>query len=308
MVLFNTWPGTPPLSNTCNTRADTRSLQYLYLFSNLKHEFKSILPNKILIFSSEKFVCKMISIICKKIIKKLLSDTYIYICYNAEIWHSDALLCNLESRGGLEYHRHIESKMAAKLVCALKLLLRFKTGYLILNKSLSHTQHEHYTGILKKLSHNDTSLYISYKNTFYIGVQLHTQEPLLIRKTVSNFKNLHSSKFAILKMASSNARYDNVDNVDNVSDTLSSSSEISEDEIDLSSCEDYCEEIGGWGNGEETVDCVVRVPYDPKVRRKTIQMAEKFQPVSSDLTLKERKEARSLRSVDLSDADIGDRP
>ncbi|KAG1714127.1 Midasin [Nymphon striatum] len=45
-------------------------------------------------------------------------------------------------------------------------------------------------------------------------------------------------------MASSNARYDNVDNVDNVSDTLSSSSEISEDEIDLSSCEDYCEEIG----------------------------------------------------------------
>ncbi|KAG1651094.1 hypothetical protein GQR58_027494 [Nymphon striatum] len=37
-------------------------------------------------------------------------------------------------------------------------------------------------------------------------------------------------------------------------------------------------------------------------------MAEKFQPVSSDLTLKERKEARSLRSVDLSDADIGDRP
>ncbi|KAG1697214.1 Ribonuclease P protein subunit p29 [Nymphon striatum] len=42
-------------------------------------------------------------------------------------------------------------------------------------------------------------------------------------------------------MASSNARYDNV------SDTLSSSSEISEDEIDLSSCEDYCEEIGGWG-------------------------------------------------------------
>ncbi|KAG1690272.1 Cyclic AMP receptor-like protein A [Nymphon striatum] len=48
-----------------------------------------------------------------------------------------------------------------------------------------------------------------------------------------------------VKMASSNARYDNVDNVDNVSDTLSSSSEISEDEIDLSSCEDYCEEIGG---------------------------------------------------------------
>ncbi|KAG1671516.1 hypothetical protein GQR58_016405 [Nymphon striatum] len=36
-------------------------------------------------------------------------------------------------------------------------------------------------------------------------------------------------------------------------------------------------------------------------------MAEKFQPVSSDLTLKERKEARSLRSVDLSDAEIGDR-
>ncbi|KAG1669849.1 DNA polymerase zeta catalytic subunit [Nymphon striatum] len=44
-----------------------------------------------------------------------------------------------------------------------------------------------------------------------------------------------------VKMVSSNARYDNVDNV---SDTLSSSSEISEDEIDLSSCEDYCEEIG----------------------------------------------------------------
>ncbi|KAG1708496.1 THAP domain-containing protein 1 [Nymphon striatum] len=57
-------------------------------------------------------------------------------------------------------------------------------------------------------------------------------------------------------------------------------------------------------------DCVVRVPYGPydtKVKRKTIQMAEKFQPVSSDLTLKERKKARSLRSVDLSDAEIGDR-
>ncbi|KAG1681710.1 hypothetical protein GQR58_011666 [Nymphon striatum] len=54
-------------------------------------------------------------------------------------------------------------------------------------------------------------------------------------------------------------------------------------------------------------DCVVRVPYDTKVKRKTIQMAEKFQPVSSDLTLKERKEARSLRSVDLSDAEIGNR-
>ncbi|KAG1686923.1 hypothetical protein GQR58_008490 [Nymphon striatum] len=36
-------------------------------------------------------------------------------------------------------------------------------------------------------------------------------------------------------------------------------------------------------------------------------MAEKFQPVSSDLTLKERKEARSLRSVDLSDDEIGNR-
>ncbi|KAG1661431.1 hypothetical protein GQR58_021447 [Nymphon striatum] len=44
-------------------------------------------------------------------------------------------------------------------------------------------------------------------------------------------------------------------------------------------------------------DCVVRVPYDTKVKRKTIQMAEKFQPGSSDLTLKERKEARSLRSA-----------
>ncbi|KAG1709798.1 hypothetical protein GQR58_002761 [Nymphon striatum] len=54
-------------------------------------------------------------------------------------------------------------------------------------------------------------------------------------------------------------------------------------------------------------DCVVRVPYDTKVKRKTIQMAEKFQPGSSDLTLKERKEARSLRSVDLSDAEIGNR-
>ncbi|KAG1661435.1 hypothetical protein GQR58_021449 [Nymphon striatum] len=54
-------------------------------------------------------------------------------------------------------------------------------------------------------------------------------------------------------------------------------------------------------------DCVVRVPCDTKVKRKTIQMAEKFQPVSSDLTLKERKEARSLRSVDLSDAEIGNR-
>ncbi|KAG1666562.1 hypothetical protein GQR58_018836 [Nymphon striatum] len=54
-------------------------------------------------------------------------------------------------------------------------------------------------------------------------------------------------------------------------------------------------------------DCVVRVPYDTKVKRKTIQMAEKFQPVSSDLTLKERKEARSLRSVDLSDDEIGNR-
>ncbi|KAG1649256.1 hypothetical protein GQR58_029174 [Nymphon striatum] len=63
-----------------------------------------------------------------------------------------------------------------------------------------------------------------------------------------------------------------------------------------------------YSSGEETADCVVRVPYDPKVRRRTIQMAEKFQPVSSELTLKERKEARSLRSVDLSDADIGDRP
>ncbi|KAG1656869.1 Procollagen-lysine,2-oxoglutarate 5-dioxygenase 3 [Nymphon striatum] len=36
-------------------------------------------------------------------------------------------------------------------------------------------------------------------------------------------------------------------------------------------------------------------------------MPEKFQPVSSHLTLKEREEARSLRSVDLSDAEIGDR-
>ncbi|KAG1679215.1 Monocarboxylate transporter 12 [Nymphon striatum] len=58
-------------------------------------------------------------------------------------------------------------------------------------------------------------------------------------------------------MASSNARYDNVDNVDNVSDTLSSSSEISEDEIDLSSCEDYCEEIGGWGK------CVEPYKFQP---------------------------------------------
>ncbi|KAG1652151.1 hypothetical protein GQR58_026500 [Nymphon striatum] len=63
-----------------------------------------------------------------------------------------------------------------------------------------------------------------------------------------------------------------------------------------------------YSRGEETADCVVRVPYDPKVRRKTIQMPEKFQLVSSHRTLKERKEARSLRSVDLSDADIGDRP
>ncbi|KAG1660271.1 Ethanolaminephosphotransferase 1 [Nymphon striatum] len=55
-------------------------------------------------------------------------------------------------------------------------------------------------------------------------------------------------------MASSNARYDNVDNV---SDTLSSSSEISEDEIDLSSCEDYCEEIGGWGK------CVEPYKFQP---------------------------------------------
>ncbi|KAG1706956.1 hypothetical protein GQR58_003578 [Nymphon striatum] len=54
-------------------------------------------------------------------------------------------------------------------------------------------------------------------------------------------------------------------------------------------------------------DCVVRVPFDTKVKRKTIQMAEKFQPVSSDLTLKERKEARSLRSVNLSDDEIGNR-
>ncbi|KAG1649563.1 NKG2-C type II integral membrane protein [Nymphon striatum] len=57
-----------------------------------------------------------------------------------------------------------------------------------------------------------------------------------------------------VKMASSNARYDNVDNV---SDTLSSSSEISEDEIDLSSCEDYCEEIGGWGK------CVEPYKFQP---------------------------------------------
>ncbi|KAG1650301.1 Solute carrier organic anion transporter family member 4C1 [Nymphon striatum] len=63
-----------------------------------------------------------------------------------------------------------------------------------------------------------------------------------------------------------------------------------------------------YSRGEETADCVVRVPYDPKVRRKTIQMPEKFQLVSSHRTLKERKEARSLRSVDLSDADIGDSP
>ncbi|KAG1681712.1 hypothetical protein GQR58_011667 [Nymphon striatum] len=60
-------------------------------------------------------------------------------------------------------------------------------------------------------------------------------------------------------------------------------------------------------NRRQLQDCVVRVPYDTKVKRKTIQMAEKFQPVSSDLTLKERKEARSLRSVDLSDAEIGNR-
>ncbi|KAG1675364.1 Bromodomain adjacent to zinc finger domain protein 2B [Nymphon striatum] len=87
------------------------------------------------------------------------------------------------------------------------------------------------------------------------------------KKTVSNYKNLHSSKFAIrhtcdvrqdtchytyrVKMASSNARYDNV------SDTLSSSSEISEDEIDLSSCEDYCEEIGGSGK------CVEPYKFQP---------------------------------------------
>ncbi|KAG1664437.1 Tyrosine-protein phosphatase non-receptor type 9 [Nymphon striatum] len=63
-----------------------------------------------------------------------------------------------------------------------------------------------------------------------------------------------------------------------------------------------------YSRGEETADCVVRVPYDPKVRRKTIQMPEKFQLVSSHRTLKERKEARPLRSIDLSDADIGDRP
>ncbi|KAG1657451.1 Kynurenine 3-monooxygenase [Nymphon striatum] len=59
--------------------------------------------------------------------------------------------------------------------------------------------------------------------------------------------------------------------------------------------------------GQRHEDCVVRVPCDTKVKRKTIQMVEKFQPVSSDLTLKERKEARSLRSVDLSDAEIGNR-
>ncbi|KAG1676493.1 hypothetical protein GQR58_014289 [Nymphon striatum] len=57
-----------------------------------------------------------------------------------------------------------------------------------------------------------------------------------------------------VKMTSSNARYDNVDNV---SDTLSSSSEISEDEIDLSSCEDNCEEIGGWGK------CVEPYKFQP---------------------------------------------
>ncbi|KAG1682328.1 hypothetical protein GQR58_011082 [Nymphon striatum] len=60
-----------------------------------------------------------------------------------------------------------------------------------------------------------------------------------------------------------------------------------------------------YSSGEETADCVVRVPYDLKVRRRTIQMAEKFQPVSSELTLKERKEAQSLCSVDLK-KDIND--
>ncbi|KAG1653813.1 hypothetical protein GQR58_025399 [Nymphon striatum] len=59
-----------------------------------------------------------------------------------------------------------------------------------------------------------------------------------------------------------------------------------------------------YSKGEETADCVVRVPYDPKVRRKTIQMPEKFQLVSSHRTLKERKEAQSDHCVLMSPTDI----
>ena len=59
---------------------------------------------------------------------------------------------------------------------------------------------------------------------------------------------------------------------------------------------------------EEDTVCSGKVPYDPKARKTTIQKSERFQPVSSHLTLKERKEARSLSSVDLGEAETRDRP
>ena len=63
-----------------------------------------------------------------------------------------------------------------------------------------------------------------------------------------------------------------------------------------------------YSSGEEDTVCSGKVPYDPKARKATIQKSERFQPVSSHLTLKERKEARSLSSVDLGEAETGDRP
>lgn len=58
--------------------------------------------------------------------------------------------------------------------------------------------------------------------------------------------------------------------------------------------------------GEEDSGEAGKVPYDPKQRRRTIQEPEKFQPVKSNLTLKDRKEARSLRSIDLGEAETQD--
>lgn len=63
-----------------------------------------------------------------------------------------------------------------------------------------------------------------------------------------------------------------------------------------------------YSSGEEDTVCAGKVPYDPKVQKATIQKPEKFQPVSSHLTLKERKEARTLHSVDLVEAETRDRP
>ncbi|KAG1649870.1 TraB domain-containing protein [Nymphon striatum] len=53
-----------------------------------------------------------------------------------------------------------------------------------------------------------------------------------------------------------------------------------------------------YSRGEETADCVVRVPYNPKVRRKTIQMPEKFQlAVATVLSKKGRRPDHCVLSI-----------